>query len=297
VYKRQVNVLLNDSDINGVGDSLKVTAVGMTAVNGLVTIVGDSSISYTPPLNYDSVDSVQYTVCDTSMGCSTAWVFFTLNPVNDKPIANMDSIALMKDTSNALIAVKENDTDIDFDILTVDTIGKSTQGQTVTVQNDSILYSAPPGFIGVDTVTYEVSDGFLTDTALLKIVISDPNNIAPIANTDFATTTPTVTIVVDVQSNDMDGNGDDLVTSIVSGPNGLNTATVLNNDSIQYTSIKQFVGIDTIIYQVCDPSLACDSDTLFVNVTNKVAVSAIVLLEGPFSPTSGLMHDSLRRQN
>ena len=41
-----------------------------------------------------------------------------------------------------------------------------------------ITYAAPIGFLGIDSVTYKVTDpGGLMDTALLIIVITDPNNI------------------------------------------------------------------------------------------------------------------------
>ncbi len=293
-----INVLLNDADIDGLADSLKVTNITTPVNGGTATIAGDSTISYTPALNFNGIDSLQYTVCDTSMGCATAWVFFTVTPVNDAPIAVNDTTFLSKDTTGAQIVVLTNDNDIDGDALTVSTIGTSTQGVTATVSGNLIVYAAPTGFLGVDTITYKITDtGGLMDTALLIVVITDPNNVPPIANPDFATTVPTVAVNIDVQDNDFEPNGDNLITTIIGGPNAGNTATVLNQDSIQYTSAITFAGYDTIWYQVCDPSLTCDTSMVIITVENTLAISARVILEGAYDRTSLLMHDSLRKLN
>ena len=293
-----LNVLLNDTDINGVGDTLKVTTITTPINGGVATIIGDSSISYMPALNFNGIDSLQYTVCDTSMGCATAWVFFTVSPVNDVPVAMNDTVFLAKDTMNAQIVVLTNDVDIDGDALTVSTIGNSTQNVSPTVMGNSIVYAAPNGFLGTDTITYKVTDpGGLMDTAILIIVITNPNNIPPVANPDFATTIPAISVDIDVQANDIEPNGDALITSIVSGPKAGNTAIVLNQDSIQYTSAITFAGYDTLWYQVCDPSLTCDTNMVVITVENTLAISAKVILEGAYDRTTLLMHDSLRKLN
>jgi len=293
-----INVVANDSDIDGLADSLKLSSITTPVNGGTATIVGDSTISYTPALNFNGLDSVQYTVCDTSLGCATAWVVFTVDPVNDAPLAVNDTVFLAKDTTGAELTVLTNDSDIDGDALTVTTIGNSTQNIATTVVSNLIVYSAPTGFLGADTVTYKVTDGGgLMDTAMLIIIITDPNNIPPVAAPDFATTTSGVSVNVAVQENDNEPNGDELITSIITGPKAGNTANVLNLDSIQYTPAVTFVGYDTLWYQVCDPSLTCDTNMVIILVENTLAVSARVILEGPYDRASLLMHDSLRKLN
>ncbi len=293
------NVLLNDTDINGSGDTLKLNAVTSPAASGAtVSIVGDSSVNYIPVANFNGIDSFTYTVCDTLLACTTAKVYVTLDSVNDKPVAVQDLISLTKDTVNALIDVAGNDTDVDGDVLTVDTIGRSTQGVLLEIVNDSIKYSAPGGFLGLDTVIYTICDPFmLCDTSLLIIGVADPNNIPPVAVADFVTTDEGTAVVIDVQDNDIDLNGDALFTSILAGPSGANTVIVLNGDSLQYTPAANFVGKDTIVYQICDPSLACDQDTVFITVENELIVSARAFLEGPYDSSTTLMHDSLRKKS
>jgi len=293
-----INVLVNDNDINGLGDTLKLTAIATPINGGTATIFGDSSVSYTPLLNFNGIDSLQYTVCDTSMGCSTAWILFTVTPINDAPIAVNDTVFLAKDTMNAQLTVLTNDQDIEGNALTVSTIGNSTQGVGLTVTSNLVNYTAPTGFLGLDTITYKITDtGGLMDTALLIVVITDPNNIPPVAYPDEATTIPGISVNIDVQDNDIEPNGDNLITSIINGPKAGNTAIVLNQDSIQYTPAISFAGYDTIWYQVCDPSLTCDTSMAIILVKNTLAVSARVILEGAYDRTTLLMHDSLRKLN
>ena len=92
-------------------------------------------------------------------------------------------------------------------------------------------------------------------------------NDPPVAVTDNANFTEDTTgAVVDVQANDSDVDGDPLTTTVVTGPTSGGTATVVNGDSISYTPPAGFNGQDTIIYSICDPSAACDTDTVFINV-------------------------------
>jgi len=92
-------------------------------------------------------------------------------------------------------------------------------------------------------------------------------NIAPIANDDLVNTDTSTSVLVNVQLNDGDPNGDPMTTTIVSGPNN-GTASVTGID-INYTPNPGFAGIDTIVYSVCDngnPSL-CDTASIIITVT------------------------------
>lgn len=94
-------------------------------------------------------------------------------------------------------------------------------------------------------------------------------NQAPVAGDIIVSISSDGSGVVDVQQSDSDPNGDQLTTTIVSGPfHG--TATVLNGDSIAYAPNSHYTGIDTIIYRVCDmgnPPL-CAQATIYIYVSN-----------------------------
>ena len=91
-------------------------------------------------------------------------------------------------------------------------------------------------------------------------------NKAPFANDDTVTTKEGVIVVIDVQNNDIDLDGDSLITAIIGVINN-GTASVLNADSIQYTPNAGFIGTDTINYEVCDNGPLCDQARVTITVT------------------------------
>lgn len=95
---------------------------------------------------------------------------------------------------------------------------------------------------------------------------------APIAVDDTVTTQKDFPKVINVLSNDIDGDNPIDPTSVIVQRIPANGRTELNSTTgeITYTPNFEFVGIDTFIYKVCDngnPSL-CDTATVTVNVTD-----------------------------
>ncbi|MEM7161020.1 MAG: Ig-like domain-containing protein [Bacteroidota bacterium] len=105
------------------------------------------------------------------------------------------------------------------------------------------------------------------------VYVSNPVNLidpgcgtAPDANTDNENAIEDEgPYIFDPQENDTDAEGDPLTTTIISGPTSGGSVSVLNGDSISYSPGLNFCGIDTIVYQICDPIL-CDIDTIFIDV-------------------------------
>ena len=95
---------------------------------------------------------------------------------------------------------------------------------------------------------------------------------APNAIDDAATTDMDLPIVINVLSNDLNGDNPIDVTSVVVITNATNGTTDVNTTTgeITYIPNPQYSGTDTFKYRVCDngePSL-CDSATVTVNVTD-----------------------------
>jgi len=87
-----------------------------------------------PSPDYSGGDSFTYVVSDNQGGVSTATVFITVDPVNDKPTANDDLSST--DQGTALdVSVLSNDSDPEDDPLTVTAVstGVTVNGGTVSI--------------------------------------------------------------------------------------------------------------------------------------------------------------------
>ena len=148
------NVLSNDIDIDG--DELSA-ALANGPANGTVNINTDGSFEYTPDADFNGSDSFTYTVSDGEED-AVGTVNLTVEAVNDAPVAAGDSASTTVDTA-ININVLSNDSDIDRDDLSVDTLVAPTNGTTLLGDGGVVVYTPNPGFSGSDSFTYTVSDG------------------------------------------------------------------------------------------------------------------------------------------
>jgi len=170
-------VLGNDFDPD-VGDTIAVTAVDTSGTVGAVNAwAADGSFTYNPNGQFEylqagnsTIDSFTYTVSDGSGGTDTAAVTITINGVNDRPVAVNDS-AITKEDTPVIIDVLNNDSDVDGDILTVDSVTQGINGSVINYGHN-VTYLPAPGFNGTDSFNYTVSDGNGgTDTATVNVTV------------------------------------------------------------------------------------------------------------------------------
>lgn len=209
--------------------------------------------------------------------------FAIVLPANTAPVAYDDA-----DTTDSVVAVtidvQMNDTDAEGGLMTTNIFAGPGNGTAILVNGVDIQYTPAVGFIGTDTIWYELCDDgapALCDTAMVEITVVSPPppaNTGPTAVDDAATTDSAVAVTIDVQGNDSDPENDPLTTTDVTiSVNG--TATILNADSIQYTPNTGFTGTDTVWYTICDngtPAL-CDTGEVIITVTSPpVGIESII---------------------
>ena len=261
-----VSVLDNDSDVDG--DTLTVTNATDPA-NGSVVINADGTITYTPDPDFNGTDTFDYQVCDPDNACDTATVDITINPINDDPVANDDIDTTRQDTALTVQApgVLANDSDPEGDALTVTDATDPANGSVTVNADGSFTYVPDPGYFGLDSFDYTISDGNSgTDTATVDITINP--FVAPIAVDDSWTTsedTPLTVPAPGVLGNDSDPDGDPLaVADVTDPPNG---SIAINSDgSFTYTPDADFHGVDTFTYQACDTTGLCHTALVMITV-------------------------------
>jgi large repetitive protein len=105
--------------------------------------------------------------------------------------------------------------------------------------------------VGTDTFSYQITDGHYESEPATVTVTVEAENQAPVAMTDTVTTAAETSVVVDVLANDTDPEGEALTVTQVSSPTH-GTATILADQTIEYTPPPDFNGADQFTYTVSD---------------------------------------------
>ncbi len=263
-----IDVLSNDSDIDGSLDASTVSVTAAPAHGGTSINAATGEITYTPDINFFGKDSLEYTVNDNDGGTSlAARVRITVNDINDAPVAVNDTIITSLNTA-ADIDVLANDSDVDGSIVTSTLAATSPSNGTTTLEpSGTIVYTPDNGFEGVDSFIYFVrdDDGGSSNTATVTVIVTAP----PLAVNDTVSTVEGSAIIIDVTANDSDSDGLDLSSVAVTNAPGNGAATVNPaNGEITYTPVANFSGLDQIDYTVDDTyGVTSNQATIFITVS------------------------------
>ena len=276
-----LDVLADDTDVDS--NPLTVTAVDTTGTTGVVTNNG-TDVTYDPngafeflPAGETATDSFTYTVSDGTL-TDVATVTVTVGGANDAPVGNDDTYQTLQDTAltEAAPGVLTNDTDVDTGTTKTAGAASDPANGTVTLNADgSFTYTPDSGFVGVDTFTYEVSDGVATDVATVTVTVVPPN-ATPVATAATGSGLEdggaiTVTLAGD------DADGDALTFDAGTATNGLVTVpgsvTCDGNTpshctaTVTYTPNADYFGGDSFTYTVNDGTADSAPATATMTIT------------------------------
>ena len=105
--------------------------------------------------------------------------FVHVGGANDAPVAVDDPGASTSEDVAVTVDVLANDSDVDGDGLSVDSVTQPSNGSVVNNGAD-VTYTPDADFNGTDSFTYTVTDGSLTDTATVTVTVAAVND-APVA--------------------------------------------------------------------------------------------------------------------
>ncbi|MCC6503924.1 MAG: tandem-95 repeat protein [Aquimonas sp.] len=185
------SVLANDSDLHSGApgeNNTPLTAVLVADVaNGSLTLNMDGTYTYVPDSNYFGADSFTYRAVD-SLGAqsSIATVSITVNSVNDAPVAVDDAYSTDEDVQLVVPApgTLANDSDpVEGSPLTMPLILDTPDNGSVSGSVDGgFTYTPDADFNGIDSFTYQASDGSdSSNVATVQITVNAIND-APIAD-------------------------------------------------------------------------------------------------------------------
>jgi gliding motility-associated-like protein len=287
-----------------VGDVAAIPGVGSFTMNsaGAFTFTPTAGFTGNPP-------AIDYTISDGNGGSDIGRLQITVVDVNDAPLAT-DDIQTINQNTTATGNLLTNDADVDAGAtLTITQFSFTINGTTYTNTTGSNIvtmsgvgtiqilangaYSFVPSgnYTGtVPPITYTLSDGTLTDNALLDIFVQ-PVNRNPVARDDNASTpedTPVSDNVLTGVTSDIDPDNNSLVVTqysftIISGTSSTtytypagstniipNVGTIVMNINGNYTftPFKNYNGtVPLITYAISDGNGGIDDATLSINVT------------------------------
>lgn len=165
-----VTITLQASDV----DSPTLFYSPWEPVDGTLTGSGVTR-TYTPAANVSGTRAIVFSVNDGLLS-SSATITVTITPVNDRPVGRADYAATGVDESFE-IDVLANDTDLEGDALTLQTVADPPHG-TAVIENGVLGYTPDAGYTGVDIFTYTVVDdeGASTNVAVRVGVGTFPAN-------------------------------------------------------------------------------------------------------------------------
>jgi len=276
----QITPLDNDSDSDG-PNPLSISAVSDPPNGTAVIDMGNLTVSYTPDLDFNGMDSFTYDVTDGA-NTVTATIFVTVTPVNDAPsFSNTGDVNQMED--DGMVTV--NAWAFNISPGPADEAGQNLTFVLDEVTNPALFSVLPAVDPGTGNLTFTLATN-ANGSSVVEIFLMDDGgtanggvnistvaafmvnvaavNDAPVAGDDmFTVGENTMNNDLDVLANDTDVDGDPLTINNVSDPpNGTAAAT---NGTISYTPDTDFDGMDSFTYEACDPSNACSMAT--VNVT------------------------------
>lgn len=150
-----------DSDPDG--DALSIVAGTYATAYGSVTVNTDGSFLYSPVAGYYGADTFDYTLTDGSL-TDTGTVNFTVNPLNNAPVAQDDAFTLneMSSVSGNVLVNNGSGVDSDADGHALSVVAgtyNTANGKVVIAANGNFTYTPNAFFFGSDSYDYTVQDG------------------------------------------------------------------------------------------------------------------------------------------
>jgi hypothetical protein len=243
------------------GADLESTTVRFTVTQqpSFGTLTGTApNLTYRPAANFNGTDSFSYVATDGSLISPQATVSITVTPVNDAPIALAATISGQRATPVPILlaGVDPENNPLTFTIVTPPTSG------TLSGTPPSLIYTPNANFSGVDSLTFQVSDGSLSSAPATVSIDVTSGNRAPVAVAASVSTQEDTSVPILLSGTDPDL--DALTYTLGQAPAfGTLSGTPPN---LVYRPNTNYGGADSFTFTVSDGSLASAPATVSISV-------------------------------
>lgn len=263
-----IDPLANDTDPEGDPLSISQLLDQIPAGDGTVTVLNGSRVAYTPPAeSTDRTISFRYEVADPGGLTSDATISIEIigSGRNTAPEMNDDEASTVIGQP-ADVGVLDNDIDAEGDPLTIVKVGEAEHGTTAIGADGTVRYEPEPKFVGRDTFTYEVSDGYGeggTAAVVIDVVEASTIDRPPVARDDRAFTTAGQRVRIEALANDSDPDGDTISIQSVGTLENVEISQV-GTRSVDVVPSVDVAGLITFQYTIVDDSGLTDTARISV---------------------------------
>lgn len=251
-------ITLSATDVE---NSALTYAVQSVPAQGVLTGTAPN-FTYTPNSNYQGADSFTFHASDGTTSSNVATIFITINPVNDAPVVNDQTLTTDEDTALGILLTGN---DPDGDALTYLLVSAPAHG-AISGVFPAITYTPDLNYSGSDSFTFKANDGTAdSNTGTVSITVQAKND-APIAldqTLDYQLNAPRAITLTAI-----DLDNDPLSFTILTLPTNGNLTGVAPN--ITYTPNLGFVGTDQFTFQVNDGTINSNIATVTLSLDNSV---------------------------
>ena len=237
-------------------DSDELSYIVSVGNNASVDIF-DSELIITPFQDYNGIIPVNVSVSDGEFLDSDSFEI-DVQPINDNPIATQGINSITNEDQIVSIILTGNDIDDDdlvFSILT------STLNGSLSLTDNFVSYTPFDNFNGTDSFTFNVSDGSLSDSATVEILIN-PINDAPIAGSISSITDEDTDVSIELFGEDIDS----ATLSFLINEESDNGTVIINGSEALFVPNENFYGETSFKYVVTDGELVSDFEVVDITV-------------------------------
>jgi VCBS repeat-containing protein len=240
--------------------------------HGSLVFSPSGAFTYTANSNWVGLDYFKFKFTDGELDSEPAIVL--LESTNQAPIAVGETYGVhFNETLTINTSLLANDSDPDGDALTLIPGTLPTHG-ILNITANGFTYTPNTGYEGLDSFTYEVSDGVSSSSATLNLWIHDDNHAPYAGSGSFSvihdrTLTSLAGSLLDISS---DPDGDPISASLITPPTH-GTLSFSSNGSFTYTPNTHYIGEDSFQYKVNDGKLDSATATITINITNENPVA------------------------
>ncbi len=268
-YQTPTTICLNITEPDGQGTTLSIVSIPL---NGSISVINGTCVSYTPNLGYSGSDAVVINVCDPCGDCTLIQLLLNVQPKPNVPPVSPDIVVNIPYNTSQVICLDVFDED--GDPTSTQLVSGTVNGVLlVDALANCITFTPNTGFSGVNVIIVSVCDGISgCDQVTITLNVLPPPNLPPIVNNVISTTAYNTPVFICLGI--VEPNGNPYTVAIQNFPaNGTVVQPILG--CFIYTP-EDFVGTDVIEVIVCDNLGACNTATISINVLPQTNQAPIV---------------------